>query len=464
MSQSVPPPPRNAERRRALLEDPVGKTLLKLAAPMMVGIAAVLFFNLVDTFWIGQLGAVELAAIGFTFPVVMVVTNLAIGLSIGASAVIAGSLGEGRSEETRRLTTDALILAVVVVAIVSAAGLLTIEPLFRALGAEEETLPLIAEYMRPWYFGIGLLVVPMVGNGAIRATGDTMTPSAVMVVAGLVNAGLDPLFIFGWGPVPAMGIRGAAYATIMSYLVSMGVAAWVLIRRERLVSFRRPHAREVLGSWRRILHIGLPAAGTNLLTPLAAGAITRLVSTHGAEAVAAYGAGTRIEGLAMMGIYAMTAALTPFVGQNYGAGKLERIRATLRFNVKAALLWGVGAALLLAVLARPMATLLNEDPTIVRSTELFLWIVPASYVPYGIALLVAAMYNAMAMPLKATLLAALRLVVLAVPLAWLGSRLFGLPGLFGGVALANVVMGITAALVVRRDLVAQQAERPAPAG
>jgi putative MATE family efflux protein len=423
---------------------------------MVIGIAAILFFNLVDTFWVGQLGAIQLAAMGFTFPVVMVVTNLTIGLSIGSTAVIAATLGEGRPEETRRLTTDALALALCLVVGVSTVGMLTIDPLFRALGAGEETLPYIREYMTPWYLGVGFLVIPMVGNGAIRATGDTKTPSIVMVIAGLVNAGVDPLLIFGWGPVPALGLKGAAYATIASYTVSMAAAAWLLIRREKLISFRLPTVSDVVASWRRILRIGLPAAGTNLLTPLAAGAITRIVSSHGPEAVAAYGAGTRIEGLAMMGVYALTAALTPFVGQNHGAGQVERIRATLRFNVKAATVWGLGAAALLAALAHPLATLLNEDPAIVRYTRLFLWIVPLSYVPYGIALLVAAMYNAMEMPLKATLLAALRLIVLAVPLAWIGSELGGTPGIFAGIVAANVIMGITAALVVRKDLIAKQ--------
>ncbi|MBO6940440.1 MAG: MATE family efflux transporter [Deltaproteobacteria bacterium] len=442
-------------RRKKLLTAPVGRTLIDLAVPMMIGIAAVLFFNLVDTFWVGQLGGLELAAMGFTFPVVMVVMNLTIGLSIGSTAVIAASLGEGQEGDTRRLATDALILALVLVTAVSAVGVLTIEPLFRALGAEEDTLPLIREYMEPWYLGVGLLVIPMVGNGAIRATGDTKTPSVVMVIIGLFNAGLDPLLIFGWGPFPALGLRGAAYATVGSYIGAFVVAGWVLARREKLIAFEIPRPSQVVASWRRILRIGLPAAGTNLLTPLAAGAITRVVSSHGPEAVAAYGAGTRVEGLAMMGVYAMTAALTPFVGQNHGAGQIDRIRETLRFNVKVATVWGLGAAALLALLASPLARLLNDDPAIVEYTELFLWIVPASYIPYGIALLVAAMYNAMEMPLKATMLAALRLIALAVPLAWLGSHLFGLPGLFGGIVAANVLMGVTAALVIRRDLLSK---------
>lgn len=442
------------DRRRKLLEGPVGKTLVVLAAPMTLGIAAIFLFNIVDTFWVGQLGPRQLAAMGFTFPVVMVISNLIIGISIGATAVIARAVGDGDDEKVRRLTTDALALAVVVVVALSVAGLLTIEPLFSLLGADAETLPLIRMYMEPWYMGVGLLVIPMVGNGAIRATGDTMTPSVMMLLSGLANAVLDPLFIFGWGPIEPMGLRGAALATVASYTVAMTVGLWVLGKRDKMLSFRIPGVSEVRASWKDILEIGLPAGGTNLLTPLAAGALTRLVSEHGQAAVAAFGVGTRLEGLSLIGVFALTAAVTPFVAQNLGAKKAARLRETLRFVTKAATLWGLGAAILLASLAWPLARLFNDDPEVVRMTQQYLWIVPLSYAPFGVALLVASMFNALGMPLKSTALAALRLVVLAIPLAWLGSTLFGLPGVFLGIAAANLLMGVVAASYARREIAA----------
>lgn len=440
------------ERKHQLLSGPVGKTLIGLCVPMMIGIAAVIFFNVVDTFWVGQLGPRALAAMGFTFPVVMVITNLTIGLGIGSTAVIAKAIGEGQDTRVKRLSTDALLLALLVVVAVSGVGLLSIDPLFRLLGATDDTLPLIREYMVPLYAGIGLLVVPMVGNGAIRATGDTKSPAYVMVCAGLVNAVLDPALIFGFGPIPAMGLRGAALATIGSYVVAAGGAFWILGAREKMLSLSLPKVADVLGSWRSILHIGVPAAGTNLLTPLAAGAVTRIVAEHGAHAVAAYGVGTRVEGLSLIGIYAMTAAITPFVGQNHGAKKAGRIREALLFVIKASFGWGVAVAVVLALLAEPLARIFNDDPEVVGYTVAFFRVVPASYALFGVALLVASIFNALDRPVKATILAALRLVALAIPLAWLGSELYGLTGLFMGIAAANVVMGIVAGLYARKEL------------
>ncbi|MGF1465505.1 MAG: MATE family efflux transporter [Sandaracinaceae bacterium] len=429
-----------AERRRQLLEDPVGPTLLRLTLPMMLGIGAILFFNVVDTFWVGQLGPTELAAMGFTFPVSMIVSNLTMGISIGATAVIARAVGEGHRDRVRRLTTDSLVLSVLIVVSVSGLGLLTIDPLFRALGANHETLPPIRSYMVPWYLGIGLLVVPMVGNGAIRATGDTRMPSLVMVAAGLVNAVLDPLLIFGWGPVPALGLTGAALATVGSYGVAMALGLYLLASRGML-TLTSPAIGAVLRSWQGILRIGLPAAGTNLLTPVAGALVTRIVAGHGQHPVAAYGVGTRVEGLAMIGVFALTAAITPFVGQNLGANKAARIRETLRFCVKVALGWGLASAAILAALAWPLARVFNDDPEVVAMTVAYLRTVPLSYGLFGLALLVAAMFNAMDAPLKATLIAFVRLIVLAVPLAWFGSVLFGVTGIFLGIGAANLVIG-----------------------
>lgn len=432
------------EKQKRLLTGPVGPTLLRMAVPMTIGIAAVIFFNIVDTFWVGQLGGDELAAMAFTFPVVMVVSNLTIGLSIGATAAIARAIGEGHQEKVRRLTTHALILALLVVVTVCAVGLATFEPLFRSLGASEETLPLISDYMIPWYLGVGLLVVPMLGNGAIRATGDMKTPAIVMMCAGFVNAALDPLLIFGWGPVPKLGLTGAAIATITSYAIAMAVMSYILIRREKMISFEVPSWANLRSSWGAILQVGIPAAGTNLLTPVAAGALTRFVSSHGDTAVAAYGVGTRIESLSMIGVFAMTAVITTFVGQNHGAKNGQRIMDTFTFVTKASAIWGGGIAVALYFLAGPIARIFNEDPVIIEQTMLYLRVVPLSYITFGIAILVASMFNALNMPLKATALAALRLVALAVPLAWLGSTLCGLVGLFGGIVAANIIMGIVA--------------------
>jgi Na+-driven multidrug efflux pump len=256
---------------RNLVTAPVGRSLVRMAVPMAVGIVAIVFFNIVDTFWVGRLGKVPLAAMGFTFPVTFVVKAVLMGLAVGTTAVVARAIGSGEGEGARLLTTHSLLLATGVVVTISAAGLAVMRPLFRLLGATPATLPLIVSYMTPWFAGIGCLAVPIMGNSSIRATGDTRTPAAVMIMAGLVNAGLDPFLIFGWGPFPRLELEGAALATVFSWLLALATVLWLLHRRFRMLHWRGTTPRRVLDSWRRILHIGIPAAGTNLLAPLSSG-------------------------------------------------------------------------------------------------------------------------------------------------------------------------------------------------
>jgi len=452
---SAPPPSVGAQRQRMMLGGPVGPTLIRLAVPMAIGMASIMLFTIVDTLFVGQLGAKPLAAMSFCFPVTFVVLSITMGLGIGTTSVIARAIGEGDRSRVRRLTTHALMLAAAVVAVLVVLGHSSIDLVFGALGARGETLDLIHEYMEVWYWGVGFLVVPMVGNSAIRATGDTKSPATIMIVAGVANAVLDPLLIFGIGPFPALGLRGAALATAISWTLTFIAACWLLAVREKMIELR---VTGLLSSWRQILHVGLPAAGTNLLIPLSAAVLTRLVATFGEHAVAGYGVGTRVESLAVIGINALSSSMTPFVGQNYGAHQCDRVREAVRFAMRAALIWGGGAAALLFVVAGPLSGLFNEAETIVASSTAYLRFVPLSYGLVGIGMLMNTTFIALGRPAQASMLIVIRLFVLAVPLAYLGSVLFGLYGIFVGIAAGNALTGAVAWLMSRRILDRAEAE------
>ncbi len=280
-------------RQARLIEGPIPQTLVKLTLPMLVGIFSMLAFNLVDTFFLGRLGTEPLAAISFTFPVVMAIGSVALGLGVGAAALVSRAIGTGDDAQVRRLTTDSLALALVIVGVFIIFGLLTLEPMFRMLGADETTLPLIRQYMVIWYPGMIFVVVPMVGNNAIRATGDTKTPSLIMLSAVMVNVVLDPILIFGLGPAPALGIQGAAIATVFARATTLVIAIWVLYFREKMITLKPPPIREALSSWGRLLYIGLPAAATNMVLPVGLGIVTAMVAVFGQEAVAGLGVASR---------------------------------------------------------------------------------------------------------------------------------------------------------------------------
>ena len=430
-----------ARPRARMTEGPVENTLLRMAGSMLIGIISIVLFNVVDTFYIGQLGTIELASISFTFPVTMLVISLAMGLSIGTSAIVSRAIGAGNHQHVQRLTTDCLALAMALVALVSLVGYLTIDPIFQLLGANTEQLGYIHQYMGIWYLGMGLVVIPMVGNSAIRATGDTKTPSRVMMLAALLNVILDPLLIFGIGPFPRLELQGAAIATLISYSVTFLFALWVLGRREKMLTRQRPTIINLKNSWLALIRLALPAAATNMLAPATAGVLTHLIADYGPQAVAAYGIGTRIESLAMIGVLALSSVLTPFIGQNSGAGKTDRIQQSISFSLRFAMLWGAGACLLLISLATIIASLFADDPTTIALATSYLWIVPFSYIGFGLITLGSATFNGFHQPQQAAKLVLIRLCLLTLPLAYSGSFLWGLKGIFIGIAAANMIAG-----------------------
>ncbi|MEZ4222849.1 MAG: MATE family efflux transporter [Polyangiaceae bacterium] len=440
------------ERSRKLLTEPVGPTLLRLAGPTAIGIFAILLFNVVDTYWVGRLGHRELAAMSFTFPVTFVVMNICIGLGIGLMAAVARAFGSGDRADGVRLTSDGLLLAVLVVAVVSMAGLWLHDPIFRALGASEDLLPRIREYMTPWFVGVVMLAIPMVGNSATRATGDTKTPGFIMLGAGLVNSVLDPLFIFGWGPFPRLELFGAALSTVLSWAAAMAAAFWMLGVRDRMLSLKLPRVADVLNSWRRILYVGLPTAATQLLVPVSAAVLTRLVSSYGESAVAAFGVGQRVESLALIGIMALCSSVAPFAGQNMGAQRMDRVREALGFGARATTVWGIGVALLLALFARPIAHAFSDAEAVRTIATRYFYVVPLSYAGYGAAMLANSALAGISRPAAAATLTLGRLFGLTLPLAWLGARSAGPIGMFLGMAAANVLSGVVSLGLTRRTL------------
>jgi putative MATE family efflux protein len=442
--------------RAGLLSGDPARLVVTKAVPMLAGILGMVVFNLVDTFFVGILGTEELAAMGFTFPVVMVVGSIAMGLGAGASSVISRAIGGADSAEVRFLTTAALILAVTIVTAIITVGFPLLSPLFTLLGAQGHTHSLVIDYMRIWLVGVPFVVIPMVGNNAIRATGNMATPAAIMLAAAGANAILDPVFIFGLGPVPALSLRGAALATVIGRMLTLGLSMTVLHRRYRMldwgfVELRRCAAplSRLIDAWLRLIRIGLPAAATNLVLPVSLGIVTRMVSAYGTAAVAGFAVAGRIEIFALAYLQALAAVATPFFGQHAAARLtpdvlIHRLRRAIGGAAAASALWALLVFLLVLAAGRMIAGIFATDPAVVDVTADYLTIVAGSYAFQGMMLFVSAAFNGLNQPLRSAVTSLTRMVIFYIPLALLLRALWGINGVFAAAAFANVGTGTLA--------------------
>ncbi|NNF40950.1 MAG: MATE family efflux transporter [Woeseiaceae bacterium] len=425
-----------------LTRGPVGGHLRDMALPMLLGITTMMAQSFIDAWFLGQVGDRALAAYSFGFPILMIVTSVAIGLGAGTSSVVARAIGADDHRRAKRLVTDSLILSFLITAAISVVGILTIEPLFRLLGAPADMIPMIRSFMTILYVGVPFFVVGMVGTFGMRATGDTRVPSALMIGGAILNVVLDPIFIFGIGPIPGMGLDGAAVAAFLARSTIFAGSLYVLFHKFDMLTFKKPDLPELRQSWVDILHVGLPAAGTNAIVPIGLALITAMIARFGPEAVAGFGVASRIESLVLVLYYALSGVIGPFVGQNLSAGKEDRIQESLRLCARFCVLSGLVLAALLASLSGVLPALFSDNEAVISVTRLFMWIAPISYGTYGIVMVVNAAFNGLGNPLPGVIISVTRILVLYVPLAMLGMRVYGVAGIFAAYAIANVVSGI----------------------
>jgi len=443
-----------------LIEGKVSSQLKSLALPLVWGLMATMSLNAVETFFIAQLGRAPLTALSFTFPVIMVLTSLGIGMGAGTSSAVARAIGEGDAQKARRLATDAMSLTFIISASVCILGWLCLEPLFLLLGATPELLPLIRSYMEIWFFSAPCLMVPMVCLSALRAMGMSQVQGYLMGGAALLNVALDPLLIFGLWGFPALGLQGAALATLLTRVLMLLVALYILHYRVRMLVNPFVSWTLLRVSWARIVEVGLPAMFANVIIPFASAIVVAMAAGYGTDAVAGLGIAMRIEPLALIVFYALSGVIGPFFGQNFGATKFDRLHEAQRDLTWFCLVFGVLIALLLGVFGREIASVFGNHGQVIEVAVTYLAIVPISYGAYGLVMSVNAAFNGLGRPWPAMILSAGRVLYVYLPLAWLGQHWWGLTGLFVATALANIGLGLWAWLWLKKHL-AQSAPQAA---
>jgi len=419
---------------------------------MVLGLASLNSYSIADTYFVGQLGTLPLAAMGFTFPVAFSLVAIGLGVGIGVSSVLSRLLGTGDRDRVQRITTHALMLAAFLGLIVMAAGLVSIDPVFTALGADAQTLPLIRDYMEVYYFGGFFMILPMVGNFAMRAAGDARIPALILTTSAVINIVLDPLLIFGWLGFPRLELRGAAIATVFANGTTVLASVAILYWRERLIRLRYLIPIELWDSWRRVLHVGIPATASNLLSPATVGVITFFVAGFGPAAVAGFGVASRVEALVMIIIFSVTSSVGPFTGQNYGAGRLDRVRRIAWLSELFCIGYAIAAAAVLWLVARPLVALFNDNADVIATATAYLVIVPFSLSGFGVMLVAVAAFNALGRPLPATFLTFIKLFLAYIPAAWLLSQALGIQGIFWANAAAHLIFGAVGFVWLRRML------------
>ena len=425
-----------------LTSGPVSSAILSMMAPMVIGLMVIITNSLVDAYFVSQLGSAPLAAVSYAFPVSFIVGAIAMGLGTGTSSLASRLFGAGNQEKVRQIATHSMLLGLIAGLCVVIFGLLTLEEVFSLLGADEQTMPFVKDYMEIYYWGGIFLVIPMIGNAVLRAGGDAKTPSVLMASTAVINAVLDPILIFGWFGFPALGIKGAALASVLANVVFLIASLSILIFRENLIQFRKNTVAAILHSWNQILHVGLPAIASNLIAPMSTALVTSLISSFGQSAVAGFGLASRLEAFIIIIFMALGGAIAPFVGQNFGAQKFDRLKQGFVFCVAFSFIYALFCIGFFILSVDTLLGFFTTDPEVIKTAKIQLLYCPWGYGFLGLAVIANGSFNAVGKPMPAMTISIGRTLLVYVPLAyWLASSM-GIRGVFIAQVLANLLAGI----------------------
>ena len=427
-------------RTRLLLEAPIAPTLLLLGAPNVLVMLAQAGVGLIETYFVGKLGTDALAGMALVFPAVMLMQMTSAGaMGGGIASAIARALGARRRDDADALVLHALLIAAVFALVFMITVVAGGRWLYTRMGGSGGALDAAMVYSN-WVFGGALLVwLFNTLSAVIRGTGNMALPAYVTVAGAVLLLPLSPLLIFGWGPLPGLGIAGGAIALLLYYLAGSAVLAAYLWSSRSLL---RPSLRGLQLRWALfadILRVGLVGTVSTVATNLAIGITTALVGAYGTAAIAGYGTASRLEYLLVPLVFGLGAPLVAMVGTCIGAGQRERaLRATW---IGAAIAFAMTEAIGLWAAAYPAAwlSLFNTEPAMIEAGSHYLRIVGPWYGFFGLGLVLYFASQGAGRLLWPVLGNIARLVV-AVAGGWLA--------LHGGYAIAGVFAAQAAAMVV----------------
>ena len=426
----------------SLSEGSIAKQLIRLTVPMLAGFGSMMSASLIDTYFVGQIGTLEVAAVTLTFPLIMVFMGLSMGFGVGATSIIARTAGAGSWKSAQLIATHTLVLVILFVSGVVALGFVFTEDIFYYMGAEEELLPIAIQYTYINLIGVPVLALPMIGSMMLRSFNDPKTPAIIMIGGSILQVIFAPILIWGIGDWNGFGVYGSAWAFVLSRFVMFIYAMRVFHSRGLIQplgtfeSFRR--------SVIEVMRLALPSMLTQLLMPISMYLLVTLIAQYPKHVVAAWGIATRIESLAMVLVMALSSSIGPFVGQNFGSGRYDRIEGALRLAYTFSFFYGLVLAAILAMVGDDLTYLFRDDPEVVDVARMFFYIVPITIGVMSFSQIGSSTFVAFGEPMPSFVMSIARMFILLIPLCYLFDHLMEYVGIFVGIAITNVLAGLLA--------------------
>lgn len=363
-----------------LTEGRVGPTILRFAGPLLIGNILQQLYNLTDSIIVGRfVGKEALAAVSASFFIYYFVISLVIGIGSGTSVVVSQYFGAKQFEKVQQAFSTFFLFMLLAGLLLSIAGIIFAEPIFRMVQTPEEVIPGAVSYFRIYIGGTFLFVTFNSIISILRGVGESVRPMLFILLSTVLNVLLDLLFIVGF----EWGIEGAARATVIAQGIGMCVALYYVNERHPLLSIRKKDLLFNADIFRQELRIGLPSSGQQCAISLGLMALLGIVNSFGTDTLTAYGAAGKIDTIITQAILALSSALATFCGQNIGAGKMQRVRQGVRFALLFNLLFGCSMFLVLYFFGDRLMCAFTSDAEVIRIGHEYLVIIGSCFFVHG---------------------------------------------------------------------------------
>jgi putative MATE family efflux protein len=426
------------------IETPIPQLVKKLAIPTSIGFLFNTMFNVVDTYYAGQISTLAQAGLAISFPVFFIIVSVGMGIGTGTTALISNSLGRRDEESAKIYARQAIVFGLILSVLLAVIGYLTVPYLFKFMNAEGEYLRLALEYMDVILICTVTFLINGILNGILSSRGDTISFRNFLIVGSILNLGLDPLFMYGAFGIPGLGMAGIALSTVFIQaggVVYMGYR----VRQTELFARIQPELfRPRKSYFKEIAGQGFPASLNMMSIAIGIFIITYFISRFGNDGVAAYGIATRIEQIALLPTIGLNIAALTIVGQNYGAGHIERVKEAYRKNLKYGIIIMSIGMVWVFLLSGYLVRLFTDDLSVIEIGSDYLKIATVIFNSYVLMNVSVAVLQGLKKPMFAIWLGIYRQLAMPVIIFTLFADVlgFGLYGIWWGIAAINWSAGI----------------------
>jgi putative MATE family efflux protein len=405
---------------------PVGKLLMSMALPAMCSMLVQSLYNIVDSIFVARLSEDALTAVSLAFPMQMLILSFSLGASVGANSLIARRLGEGRLQEASAAANNGFFLALVNYILFLLGGLLIARPFISLFSEDAAMVEMGTQYLSiVMIFSFGMHIAGM-GEKVLQATGNMIIPMITQLIGAILNIILDPIMIFGLLGFPALGIAGAAIATVTGQIAAAIYVMVMLLIREHAVHIQLKGFRLDGGAIRDILKVGVPTAVMNAIGSVTTTGMNKILMSYSSTAVAVIGAYFKLQSFVFMPVFGLTQGLMPILGYNYGANNRKRFMHALKLAFAVALGIMTVGTLLFNLIPDKLLMLFEAGPEMQRIGQAALRTISYCFIGAAFGIIISTMFQAIGYGLQSLLMSLLRQLVLILPVAWLLGRLWGL--------------------------------------